>query len=203
MSKPNFGQAPAPRALILASGSAYRRDLLTRLGVPFETLPPEVDETARPGESPAALARRLADEKCAAVASLRPGAVVIASDQLACRGNAVLGKPLTVANAEAQLRACSGAEVAFLTAVAIRVAADDTPRRHLDLTRVVFRHLTQSEIERYVKTEMPLDCAGSFKCEGLGISLFERILSVDPTALTGLPLIWTAAQLRAAGFALP
>ncbi len=192
--------AAAP--LVLGSGSPYRRALLERLHLPFTVLSPDVDESPRPHEDPAALVRRLAGDKARAVAARRPDAVVIASDQLACRGDDVLGKPGSVQAAEAQLRASSGAAVDFLTAVVV-MRPDGAAMRHLDLTRVLFRTLGNGEIARYVHVERPLDCAGSFKCEGLGISLFERILGNDPTALTGLPLIWTAATLRSAGFAVP
>ncbi len=193
----------APPPLVLGSGSPYRRALLERLRLPFTVLSPDIDESARPAEHPGALVRRLAEDKARAVAARQPDAVVIASDQLACRGEDVLGKPGSVHAAEAQLRASSGAAVDFLTAVVVVRPDGGSPMRHLDVTRVLFRTLGNGEIARYVQIERPLDCAGSFKCEGLGIGLFERIRSTDPTALTGLPLIWTAAALRTAGFAVP
>ncbi|MCL7714393.1 Maf family protein [Stenotrophomonas mori] len=188
-------------ALILASTSRYRAALLARLGLPFSCLPPAVDETARDGETPAALAVRLARAKAAAVATRQPGAWAIGSDQAAELDGHALGKPGTHEAAQAQLAAMSGREVLFHTAVCL---SDGT--RHLeaaDLTRVRFRRLSGAEIERYVAAEQPLDCAGSFKCEGLGIALFEAIHSQDPTALVGLPLIPLCGLLREAGFQLP
>jgi len=189
-------------SLILASTSSYRRALLDRFGLPFSVARPEVDETPHPGESPRALAVRLAQAKAEAVRDANPEAWVIGSDQVAELDGRPLGKPGTSANAIAQLTAMSGREVRFLTAVCL---AGPAGQRHeaLDETRVRFRPLTESEIARYVESEQPLDCAGSFKSEGLGISLFESIDNRDPTALIGLPLIATARLLRAAGFALP
>lgn len=188
--------------LVLASTSPYRRELLSRLRVPFDTARPEVDETPADGEAPDALALRLAVAKATAVAATRADAWVIGSDQVAASGGRALGKPGDRANAIAQLRAMSGREVAFLTAVAV-VRDGAGPFVHLDTTRVRFRELDEGEIERYVDAERPFDCAGSFKSEGLGIALFEAIDSADPTALVGLPLIATARLLRRAGFALP
>ena len=195
---------PASRpALVLASTSRWRRQLLERLDTPFTAVAPDTDETARPGESAGRLATRLAHDKAAAVAARRPAALGIGADQLACRGTDLLGKPGTPEAAIAQLCASSGHEVTFLTAVALHGPAAGQVVGHLDVTRVLFRELERSEIERYVAREMPLDCAGSFRCEGLGISLFRRMESRDPTALIGLPLIWLAGALRRAGFKLP
>lgn len=188
-------------ALILASTSRYRAELLSRLRVPFSCAAPEVDETPLPGEPPSALAVRLARAKAAAVAARHPGAWAIGSDQVAELEGAPLGKPGTREAACAQLAAMSGREVLFHTAVCM-----SNGERHLqatDLTRVLFRTLHADEIERYVDTELPLDCAGSFKCEGLGITLFEAIDSKDPTALVGLPLISLCRLLREAGRILP
>lgn len=187
--------------LILASTSPYRGELLARLGVPFEARAPGIDETARPGEPAAALASRLARTKAEAAAGAVPGAVVIGADQVACLGKRVLGKPGTADRARAQLRAASGGEVAFLTAVT--VLAPGGQRHHLDVTRVLFRSLTDDEIDRYVAVDAPLDCAGSFKAERLGIALFERIDARDPTGLIGLPLIWLAGALREFGYSVP
>lgn len=185
--------------LILASTSVYRRELLNRLGLPFETRRPETDETPAPGEAPAALAARLARAKALALAA--PDAWVIGSDQMAELDGAPLGKPGTFAAAQAQLSSMSGRRVRFHTAVC--VAGPEGLHEAVDLTEVHFRPLSAEEIGRYLQAESPLDCAGSFKCEGLGISLFEAIDNRDPTALVGLPLIATARLLREAGFRIP
>lgn len=187
--------------LILASTSVYRRDLLQRLRLPFQSARPEVDETPHPGEPPLALARRLARAKARAVAANMPGSWVIGSDQVADLDGQPLGKPGNRAAAIAQLRAMSGHQVRFHTAVCI--SQDGRDLAALDTTTVTLRPLSDAEIVRYVDAEQPLDCAGSFKCEGLGVALFEAIDTRDPTALVGLPLIATAALLRQAGFALP
>lgn len=188
--------------LILGSTSPYRRELLARLRLPFETARPEVDETALHGEHPQALAVRLARAKALAVATLHPGAWVIGSDQVAAFDAHPIGKSGHRDAAIAQLAAMSGREVAFHTALCL---ARDTGElfEALDTTRVRFRALSVEEIARYVDAEQPFDCAGSFKCEGLGIALFEAIESRDPTALVGLPLIATSRLLREAGFAVP
>lgn len=191
-----------PAALVLASTSPYRRDLLSRLRLPFGVARPEVDETPRPGERPAALAARLAAAKAAAVAATRPGAWVVGSDQVADLAGAPLGKSGGAEAAVAQLRAMAGREVVFHTAVCLARAGEPVLAA-ADRTLVRFRALSDDEIRRYVAAEQPFDCAGSFKCEGLGIALFEAIESADPTALVGLPLIATAALLRRAGFAVP
>ena len=187
--------------LILASTSPYRRELLQRLRLPFETARPEVDETPLRGESPGQLVRRLARAKADAVAARHPGAWVIGSDQVADLDGRPLGKSGGRAAAIAQLAGMSGRVVDFHTAVCLRRGDDE--QLALDLTRVRFRPLALEEIERYVDAEQPFDCAGSFKCEGLGITLFEAIESHDPTALVGLPLIALSGMLRAAGFRLP
>jgi 7-methyl-GTP pyrophosphatase len=189
--------------LILASGSRYRRDLLARLALPFETLAPHVDEEQLPGESPADRALRLALGKARAVASRRPGSIVIGSDQVAAIGDQVLDKPGDTARARAQLAALSGRSARFYTACAVTGGADGLQLAHVDTTTVSFRSLVAEEIDRYVEHEQPYDCAGSFKVEALGICLIECIESQDPTALIGLPLIWLAGALRAAGFRLP
>lgn len=187
--------------LILASTSAYRRQLLSRLQLEFDTGRPEVDEQPQSGEAPSALASRLAAEKAAAVAVRLPGAWVIGSDQVADLDGQALGKPGTRAQARAQLTAMSGRTVRFHTAVSL--IGPERELHALDLTEVQLRALTPAEIERYLDAEPALDCAGSFKCEGLGISLFDAIRSQDPTALVGLPLIALARLLREAGFHLP
>ena len=189
--------------LILASGSRYRRDLLTRLALPFETLAPQVNEEHVAGESPADRALRLAFGKARAVSSRRPGAIVIGSDQVAAIGDQVLDKPGDAIRARAQLAALSGRSARFYTACTVLGGADGMQLAHVDTTTVVFRSLVAQEIERYTEQEQPYDCAGSFKVEALGICLIECIESQDPTALIGLPLIWLAGALRAAGFRLP
>ncbi|QNP41023.1 Maf family protein [Lysobacter solisilvae (ex Woo and Kim 2020)] len=188
--------------LILASTSAYRRELLARLRLPFDVARPEVDETPLPGEWPTYLAERLAVSKARVIAERELGAFVIGSDQVAELGDRALGKPGSRDGAIAQLGAMSGREVRFRTAVCVQ-RHGDAPRIAMDTTTVRFRPLALAEIERYVDAEQPLDCAGSFKSEGLGITLFEAIDSSDPTALVGLPLIATARLLREAGFVLP
>lgn len=197
--------SPSP-PLILASTSTYRRALLDRLGLRFTVTRPEVDETPLPGEAPQALAVRLARAKAEAVlAGAEAGgsaAWVIGSDQVAELDGEPLGKPGSPERAVAQLRAMSGREVRFLTALCL-AGPDGRRFESLDITTVRFRSLSADEIARYVERERPLDCAGSFKSEGLGIALFEAIDSRDPTALIGLSLIDTARALRAAGLAVP
>ena len=189
--------------LLLASTSPYRRELLTRLALPFETCAPRLNESYLAGESPADRALRLAVGKARSVASERPGAVVIGSDQVAAVGDEVLDKPGDATRARTQLAALSGRGAHFHTACAVLGGADELHLAHVDTTRVVFRSLSAEEIDRYLAHEQPYDCAGSFKAEALGISLLECIESQDPTALIGLPLIWLAGALRAAGFRLP
>ena len=193
---------PRPR-LVLASTSRYRRALLERLCVPFESVAPQVDETALHDEAPQALAARLARLKAEAVAAARPGAVVIGSDQVAVRGSEALGKPGGFERCVDQLVQSSGREVEFLTAVFVLDAAGGRSEAFVDRTVVRFRSLARAEIERYVAADSPLDCAGGFKAESLGIALFDRIESADPTGLTGLPLIWLCGALRRAGIPVP
>ena len=189
--------------LVLASTSAYRRVLLERLGVPFETERPDVDETPRADETPAALATRLAEAKARAVAARRRTDWVIGADQVADLDGRLLGKPGGFVRAVEQLKACSGRSVVFHTAVCLRHEASDRSLRFADQTHVHFRRLDAPEIERYLQAEQPWDCAGSFKSEGLGIALFDAIESQDPTAVVGLPLIALARALREAGFNTP
>lgn len=188
--------------LILGSTSPYRRELLARLRLPFECVRPEVDEQPQAGEAPDALARRLARAKARAVASRAAGAWVIGSDQVATLDGRPLGKPGHREAAIAQLAAMSGRSVVFHTAVALACHGQPALQAE-DRTEVRFRDLGADEIARYVDAEQPFDCAGSFRCEGLGISLFEAIRNDDPTALVGLPLIATARLLRQAGYRLP
>lgn len=189
--------------LVLASSSAYRRELLARVTERFRVVAPDSDETARDAEPPFELAARLAAAKAEAATSSCPGAVIIGSDQVAELDGRTIGKPGTVENARAQLAACSGREVLFHTAVCLLDTRNASRRAHsaIDTTRVHFRALDTTEIARYVEREQPLDCAGSFKCEGLGVVLFERIESNDPTGLIGLPLIMLCRLLREAGIA--
>jgi septum formation protein len=194
-----------PPRLILASTSPYRRELLGRLGLAFETVRPEVDEAPQPQETPQTLAVRLACAKAEAVLgheAMHTGTWVIGSDQVAELDGEPLGKPGTAENAIAQLTAMSGRSVRFFTALCL-ANSDHRRLEALDITTVRFRDLAIDEIERYVAREQPLDCAGSFKSEGLGVALFEAIDNRDPTALIGLPLIATARLLREAGFVIP
>ena len=190
-------------ALILASSSTYRRELLQRLTLPFETLPALTSEAHVGGESPADRAVRLALAKAQWVANRKPGAVVIGSDQVAAAGDEVLDKPGDAARARTQLASLSGRSAVFYKACAELGAYRGLRHAHLFTNRVIFRPMAGEEIERYVAQDRPYDCAGGFKVEALGISLFECIESQDPTALIGLPLIWLAGALRAAGFHLP
>ena len=185
--------------LILASTSRYRRELLERLRLPFEVRSPEVDETPLPGESPAALAQRLAMAKAKAVSAQFPDAVVIGSDQVADLDGEPVGKPGTHERAVAQLRSMRGRSVVFQTAVAVVRGSTGHVGAALAPVTVRFRQLGDAEIEHYLRTEQPYDCAGSAKVETLGIALLDAVESDDPTALIGLPLIRTAALLRAAG----
>jgi 7-methyl-GTP pyrophosphatase len=194
--------------LILASTSRYRKELLGRLGLRFSCMAPGVDEAASPNERPEALVARLARAKASAVAAQQPAAWVIGSDQLAVLVDdaglqSVLGKPGTESNCREQLRRCSGRGIDFLTAVAVMRHDSSQSIEFTDTTRVKFRVLDEPTIERYVAKERPLDCAGGFKSEGLGIALCESIDSADPSALIGLPLIQLSAALRTAGFELP
>ena len=185
--------------LVLASTSPYRAALLERLGLPFEVAPSHVDERAieREGDPPAVLVRRLARAKAERVARAHPGALVIGSDQAAVIDGAVLGKPGTAERACAQLRAMAGRTHELLTAVC--VVAPQGLREHTDVHRLTMRALSDAQIARYVALEQPLDCAGSYKIEGLGAALFGAIEGQDPTAIVGLPLSWTASTLTALG----
>jgi septum formation protein len=189
----------AVRPLVLGSTSVYRRELLSRLRLPFTVEAPHVDETPLPGEAPEALARRLGAAKAAAVARKHPGAIVIGSDQVADLDGEPLGKPGNHANAVAQLRRMRGRVVVFQTALTVMCEDSGFVQHDLAPVRVRFRALEDSEIEAYLQAEQPYDCAGSAKSEGLGIALLESIDSDDPTALVGLPLIRTCRMLRAAG----
>lgn len=197
------------QVLVLASGSQYRSQLLRRLGLPFVQCSPDIDETPQTGELPDALAQRLAQEKaqaesvtlCAANAS--EAAIVIASDQVAACDKQLLGKPGSIDRAQAQLQAMSGRSVTFYTSLHLQCLSAAPAFTALDITTVRFRELSAAEIERYIAADDPLDCAGSFKAEALGISLFEAIDSSDPTALVGLPMIALCRGLRQLGVAIP
>lgn len=191
-------------AIVLASSSSYRAGLLRRIVPAFECVAAAVDEAPLDGEAPSATAIRLAAAKAETVAALHPGSLVIGSDQVAELDGRPLGKPGSLARARAQLAACSGREVLFHTAVCLADARQGCVLHHAcDLTRVAFRTLDDDAIGRYLAKDTPLDCAGSFKVESLGIALFERVDCTDPTALVGLPLVSLCRLLRAAGIAVP
>jgi septum formation protein len=190
-------------ALILASTSPYRRTLLSRLRLPFECIAPAVDEAPVPQEGPLERAQRLALAKATAVAAQRPGSTVIGGDQVAICAGEVLDKPGTTARCRQQLERLSAGAATFYTAVAVLPAEHGAALQFADTTTVYFRTLSAAEIERYIAAEQPLDCAGGFRAESLGIALFERVVTTDPTALIGLPLIALARALRQLGYALP
>lgn len=192
-----------PPPLVLASSSRTRRELLTRLGLPFESHPPEVDETRRDGEAPAALARRLARAKAAALATRFPDHLLIGADQVAAVGERVYGKPDDVSAATAQLRELSGRTVQFWSALCVLAPAGGREQHDVVEDRVTLRALDAGLIARYLAHDAPFDCAGALRSEGLGITLCTRIESVDPTALLGLPLIRLAEFLRREGYILP
>ncbi|MDD3517425.1 MAG: Maf family nucleotide pyrophosphatase [Chromatiales bacterium] len=187
------------RRLVLASTSPFRRELVTRFGLPFECVAPDVDETRLPGESPSAMVRRLAEAKARAVADRFPDALIIGSDQCAALGETILGKPGSHERAIEQLRACSGRRVMFHIGLCLL----DTANGHVQLDEVLFpvrfRHLSEAQIDGYLRHDQPYNCAGSFRSERLGIALFEALEGSDPTALMGLPLIRLTAMLGAAG----
>lgn len=187
--------------LILASTSPYRRELLSRLRLDFEVLSPDVDEQPIEQESPMDLAQRLARDKARAAAERldAPDAVIVAADQTAARDDVVLGKPGTHAAALDQLRACQGKSVRFFTATTIIECSTGSAWHDVDVTTVYFRDRPLEVLDRYLRVERPYDCAGGFKAEGLGITLFESIESRDPTALIGLPLIWVSRVLGEIG----
>lgn len=189
--------------LLLASSSPFRKALLEKLQHPFATATPDIDETPRSGESPHSLVERLAVEKARAVAALHPGTLIIASDQVAVLDGQIIGKPLNQARAAAQLRACSHRSVTFLTGLALLNSDSGRLQVAVETFRVHFRPLDEASIERYLKADAPYDCAGSFKAEGLGISLFERLEGDDPNTLVGLPLIRLIRMLENEGVTTP
>jgi septum formation protein len=185
--------------LVLGSTSPFRRQLLAKLGLPFDTVGPETDETPLPGESPEQLVARLAEAKARAVASQYPGALIIGSDQVAVNNGEILGKPHTHEKAMAQLRNASGRHVRFLTGLCLYNAATNHAQVEVVPFDVVFRELSDEMIDNYLKAERPYNCAGSFKSEAMGIALFERLEGEDPNTLIGLPLIRLVRMLEAEG----
>lgn len=195
--------SPDHRPLILASTSPFRRDLLARLGLPFTVQAPDVDETPETGEDAPALAARLAARKARAVARRHPEALIVGSDQVAVLDGELIGKPGAHERAAAQLRRASGRTMTFYTGLCLLDGASGQQQVAVEPFRVVFRTLTEPRIERYLRREQPYQCAGSFKSEGLGIALFERLEGDDPTSLIGLPLIRLIRMLEAAGVEVP
>lgn len=191
------------RPLILASTSRYRAALLARFGLAFNTAGPAVDEAEQAGETPRERAFRLSEAKAEALAAQYPDAVIIGGDQVAALATRVLRKPGNANNCREQLRLLSGHAAEFHTACTVRCLSTTLKLTHVDTTTVTFRTLADVEIDRYIDREQPFDCAGGFKAEALGIALFERMDSQDPTAIVGLPLIWLAGALRTAGYSLP
>lgn len=189
--------------LILASSSPYRRQLLQRLNLPFSHQSPSIDETPKPGESANELVLRLASEKAMTVAENNPYALIIGSDQVAVLDEKILTKPGNAETALQQLSACSGRSVAFLTGLCLLNSRSGQQQQLVEPFTVHFRELTQDQLERYIQIEQPFDCAGSFKMEGLGISLFERLEGDDPNSLIGLPLIQLVKLLNKEGVILP
>ncbi len=194
---------PVTRALILASTSRYRAQLLNRLGIEYSARNPAVDESARVGESPRARALRLADAKAEVLAVQFPAAVVIGGDQVPAVNTTMLDKPGNAVNCREQLKLLSASTAEFYTACTVRCVETGLRVSHVDTTAVKLRPLSDAEIDRYIEREKPFDCAGGFKAEALGITLFERIDSEDPTAIVGLPLIWLSGALRTAGYKAP
>lgn len=188
--------------LILASTSPFRRELLQRLGIDFSTAAPDIDESAHPGEKPSELVRRLSEAKARAIGASRQG-LIIGSDQVATTGDDILGKPGSHEKAVEQLQYLSGKSVCFYTGLCLLNTETDNARLEVVPYTVLFRRLDDSQIENYLQADKPYNCAGSFKSEGLGITLFERMEGDDPTALIGLPLIKLTTMLREAGIVLP
>ena len=199
--------SPTAPALLLASSSIYRRELLTRLQLPFICHSPDIDESPLPNETPRALVERLAVSKARALAQSYPEHIIIGSDQVAVLDQQIIGKPLHAEGAFKQLRAASGRSVTFLTALAIidTRKTSNTPREQVDCVpfTVHFRTLSDAQILRYIDQEQPFDCAGSFKSEGLGVSLFQATEGTDATSLVGLPLIRLCDMLHTCGIAIP
>lgn len=189
--------------ITLASSSPYRRALLAKLGVNFDWVSPNIDERLHPDESPDQLALRLAEQKAKTVATTRPAHLIIASDQVACVDQRILTKPGYFTRARQQLSLCSGRNVRFHTSLALLNSRTQQLQLTTEITEVSFRHLNEQQIDRYLQREQPFDCAGSFKVEGLGISLFTAVRGDDPNALIGLPLIRLVEFLGYEGIAIP
>jgi MAF protein len=185
--------------IVLASTSPFRRELLNRLGLSFEVDSPDIDESPRPGETAEQLVARLAEQKARAVAVRHPDSLIIGSDQVALNDGAILGKPGTHDKAMAQLQAASGKAVRFLTGLCLYNSTSDQAQVLVEPFEVVFRNLSATQIDNYLKAEQPYNCAGSFKSEGLGIALFERLVGEDPNSLIGLPLIRLIRMLEQEG----
>jgi septum formation protein len=188
--------------IVLASTSPFRKELLQRIGIDFETAAPDIDESPLPGEAPENLVKRLSEAKARVIGKIRPG-LIIGSDQVASVGDEILGKPGTHENAVAQLRKLSGKLVTFQTGLCLLNSASNQAQVDIIPFRVQFRELDAQQIERYLQADQPYNCAGSFKSEGLGITLFERMEGEDPTALIGLPMIRLTDMLMQAGLVLP
>ena len=197
-----LGPPPLSQLLVLATTSIYRRELLARLKIPFQTAAPDIDEAPLPGESAQQTALRLAQEKTRAVAIHYPDALIIGSDQVALLGEQQLGKPLSHEKARDQLRSMRGQSVVFYTALALLNTRNGEMQTETAENRVSFRHFTDDEIESYLRREQPYDCAGSAKAEGLGIALISRMEGDDPNALIGLPLILLVTLLHRQGFSV-
>ncbi len=195
-----MNNSPRPNSpLILASSSPYRQALLAKLGLPFEAASPSIDESSRPGETPEALCKRLAEEKARALAGRFPAHLIIGSDQVAMLDGAQLTKPGSHAKAVEQLRSASGKVVVFHTSVCVLNSKTGEAATKMDTTAARFRKLADSQIEAYVAKDRPFDCAGGFKSEGLGIVLLEGLETSDPNALVGLPLILLVRLLEGFG----
>lgn len=188
--------------IILASSSPYRKAQLQQLGVQFTTQSPDIDESKLEGESPRKLTLRLAKQKAQKILKQHPEATIIGSDQVCSLAGEIFGKPLTASKALAQLQLFSGQCVEFFTALYV-TSQSSNQLRHIDVTQVYFRNLNTAEIKRYISRDQPLDCAGGFKVESLGLSLFSAVKSSDPSALMGLPLIKLAEFLRTSGHQVP
>ncbi len=190
-------------AVVLGSTSPFRKELLGRLGIPFTTASPDVDETALDGESPQDLVTRLSLAKAQAVAADHPESLIIGSDQVACNDGKILGKPGNRENALQQLSEASGKRISFYTGLCLLNTESGRSQVICEPFHVHFRALDKSQIERYLDAEQPYNCAGSFKSEGLGIALFERMEGDDPNSLIGLPLIRLVAMLEEEGVSIP
>ena len=195
--------ANPPESLVLASSSPYRKELLERLRIPFRIVPADLDERSLPGETALSLVRRLSEDKARAGADTEGDVLVIGSDQVAACDNRLLGKPGSAQKAEEQLRFTSGKHIVFFTGVAVWRPSQNRCSFAMTPTEVAMRKLTEAEIKAYVAQDEPFDCAGSFKWESLGISLFTGTTSPDPTALQGLPLIALCDLLRSEGYCIP